>query len=247
LTYTSQQQEQIVTITGDAYNYPELYPFIASISMAVTNEDGNLSGSLNYYYSRNRLDLTSTAITEISASGTQGTIKGTCRVNGKDDYSFEAQISDNNPDKFRITIRDEAGTIFFTAPLKEIDGGDLKITILGLAKKAGDYDGDGDVDGSDLKAFAAAYAQRGSIADLNDDSSVNSADVSYFANRFGILPNAGTQGAMQSFPTESGAREVFQSQETIDEDGSLNKKPSNNKRKNNKKKHRGNKRKDRKN
>jgi len=237
LTYTEPQQQLIVAITGDAYNYPEQYPYIAAFSMDVTNEGSNPSGWLKYYYSRNRLNLVSTAVTEISASETQGTIKGTCQINGKEGYSFEAHITDDNPDLFGITIRDSAGTIHFTASLKEISDGDLKISILGLVKKAGDYDGDGDIDGSDLKAFAAAYAQGDLTANLNNDNFVNSADVRYFADRFGNVAAGGSEGAVQSTPSESSAEGGVQSRQTFDEDDSLNKKPSK-KKKNNKKKNR---------
>jgi hypothetical protein len=236
LTYTEKKPELTVTITGEAYNYPEVYPFTATFSMDVTSEGSQPSGWLNYYYSRYRMNLASTAITEISASGTQGTIKGTCAVNGKDGYSFEAQITDDNPDMFGITIRKEAGTIYFTAPLKEINGGDLTITILGAVEIAGDFDGDGDVDGSDLKALAAAYAQGDLSADLNNDDSVNSADVEYFTERFGIMPTGSTEGGVQYIPGAGDVDDGDQSPPDSEAEDSPKKKPPKKKKKHDKKK-----------
>lgn len=49
----------------------------------------------------------------------------------------------------------------------------------------GDFDGDGDVDGSDLAEFSLAYSSGADKADLNGDSFVNSQDLSLFAANFG--------------------------------------------------------------
>ena len=49
----------------------------------------------------------------------------------------------------------------------------------------GDYDLDGDVDGSDLAVFAAAYVKGDLKADLNGDGKVNTIDLAIFAADFG--------------------------------------------------------------
>ena len=49
----------------------------------------------------------------------------------------------------------------------------------------GDFDADGDVDGSDLSVFADAYAIGDSLADLNNDGNVDTEDLATFAADFG--------------------------------------------------------------
>ncbi|MDL1983638.1 MAG: VCBS repeat-containing protein [Deltaproteobacteria bacterium] len=48
-----------------------------------------------------------------------------------------------------------------------------------------DFDGDGDVDGSDLSVFADAYAIGDSLVDLNNDGNVDTEDLATFAADFG--------------------------------------------------------------
>ena len=51
----------------------------------------------------------------------------------------------------------------------------------------GDFDADGDVDGSDLSVFADAYAIGDSLADLNNDGNVDTEDLATFAADFGRI------------------------------------------------------------
>ena len=62
---------------------------------------------------------------------------------------------------------------------------DMGVITLPAALLSGDLDGDNDVDGYDLSAFAAAYAANDSQADLNGDSIVDDLDVAVFAGNFG--------------------------------------------------------------
>ena len=62
---------------------------------------------------------------------------------------------------------------------------DMGVITLPAALLSGDFDGDSDVDGYDLSAFAAAYATNDSQADLNGDSIVDDLDVAVFAGNFG--------------------------------------------------------------
>jgi hypothetical protein len=49
----------------------------------------------------------------------------------------------------------------------------------------GDFNGDGDCDGSDLAGFADAYANGSLEADLNGNGVVDETDVEVFAQGFG--------------------------------------------------------------
>ena len=49
----------------------------------------------------------------------------------------------------------------------------------------GDFNGDGDIDGADLAAFANAYAVGDPAADMDNDGFVNAEDVEAFAENFG--------------------------------------------------------------
>ena len=49
----------------------------------------------------------------------------------------------------------------------------------------GDFFGDGDVDGSDLAAFAAAMVSYNADADFNEDLDVDEADLAFFVEYFG--------------------------------------------------------------
>ncbi len=48
-----------------------------------------------------------------------------------------------------------------------------------------DFDGDGDVDGTDLANFAYAFANDLPAAHLNGDTFINAQDVQIFAEEFG--------------------------------------------------------------
>jgi len=72
-----------------------------------------------------------------------------------------------------------------------IDGNGDDITIVDMGAYEfgniceGDFDHDGDVDGSDLAIFADAYANEELLADLNGDEEVNVEDLAVFAEDFG--------------------------------------------------------------
>ena len=53
---------------------------------------------------------------------------------------------------------------------------------------SGDFDEDGDVDGSDLAEFSESYTNGSIGADLTGDGPINSEDVEAFAQNFGIVP-----------------------------------------------------------
>jgi hypothetical protein len=50
---------------------------------------------------------------------------------------------------------------------------------------AGDYDGDGDVDGADYVVWKDDYGSEGDRADGNDDGAVNAADYTVWRNNHG--------------------------------------------------------------
>jgi len=49
----------------------------------------------------------------------------------------------------------------------------------------GDFDGDGDVDGSDLAVFTDAFGSSDEVADLDGDGYVDESDLAAFAAEFG--------------------------------------------------------------
>ena len=49
----------------------------------------------------------------------------------------------------------------------------------------GDFDGDGDIDGSDFVVFIEAFNMGNLIADFNNDGFVDELDLSIFAQNFG--------------------------------------------------------------
>ena len=116
-----------VSIVGSAYNRPD-DSHRASFTMDVSTTDGMTSGSLNYYFSHTRMNFASSAINEITVSGSPATIKGAGTVNGGAGYTFEVQIVDGNPDQFGILIRQSDGSDFFNATLRSIDGGNISLT-----------------------------------------------------------------------------------------------------------------------
>ncbi len=62
---------------------------------------------------------------------------------------------------------------------------DMGMDEVPLASCIGDFDLDGDVDGSDMSQFAQNYAVASLQADLNEDGSVNELDIELFAGQFG--------------------------------------------------------------
>ena len=115
-----------VNISGGAYNYPEHPRYRATFSMDVTGPS-TLSGSLQYYYTRTRMNFVSTEINEVSVSENTVSISGAGTVNGQQGYTFTAQATDAAPDQFGITINRPDGTLFYSANPANISGGDLAL------------------------------------------------------------------------------------------------------------------------
>jgi len=115
-------------ISGGAYFYPEGGRYRASFSLDV--DSGSLASSwLKYYYTRTRMYVVSTEISDVSVSDNRATITGSCTVNGVAGYTFSATIVDNTPDAFGITIYKD-GTVYYTIDLTNMTGGDLTVSIL---------------------------------------------------------------------------------------------------------------------
>jgi len=122
--------DKIITVSGSANNYPKGKRFKARFSMDVNTENGSPSGWLKYYYLRKWMFFASTEITEVVGSdGNSATIRGRGTVNGAGNYTFEAVVIDKNPDSFGITIKDPNGNTYYSATTKNINKGDLEVTI----------------------------------------------------------------------------------------------------------------------
>ena len=119
--------EVTVNISGGAYNFPEHLRYRATFSMDVSGPSA-LSGWLKYYYSRTRMNFASTAITEVSFSDNTATISGTGTVSGLEGYTFTAEVSDEEPDSFGITIKKPNGSLYYWAEPSTVNGGDLIIS-----------------------------------------------------------------------------------------------------------------------
>lgn len=114
-----------LVISGGGYNYPEAN-YRASFSMYLAGP-GIIGGWLKYYYTRTRLNLLSTSITGFSVSGNQIVVSGIGTVNGAGGYTFTATVVIGTPDSFAIVIKKSDGTVYYSAGLKNISGGDLVI------------------------------------------------------------------------------------------------------------------------
>jgi hypothetical protein len=114
------------TVSGNAYNYPVPF-FRASLSL---NVDASSLGTsyLRYYYTRNRLNLVSTSITGISASGSTATVTGIGTVNGVSGYTFTATISDGSPDAMGLEIKKPDGTSYFSTSSQAVSSGNFTVT-----------------------------------------------------------------------------------------------------------------------
>jgi hypothetical protein len=186
--------DRIVTVSGSAYSYPEGGIYRASFAMDITTETAPPSGWLNYYYTRTRMFFKSTAITEVTASDSDAVIKGAGSVNGLGGYTFEAFVTDGNPDRFGIIIKRADGSIFYNAAIKDISGGDLKINFsAAVTACAGDLDDDGDVDGKDLAIIISSYgrtdctAQSPCKGNFDDDEDVDMDDLLVLIKNFGKI------------------------------------------------------------
>lgn len=116
-------------ISGSSYNFPETTTYRATFSMDVSTGTTPY-GWLKYYYSRTRMNFVSTGITSVVVSGNTATITGTGTVNGVGGYTFTATVTDRSPDSFGIVIRKPDGNTHYSAPAKNISGGDLMISML---------------------------------------------------------------------------------------------------------------------
>jgi hypothetical protein len=128
IAYSESPAPQSITITGNAYNYPD-NRYRATFSINVSTADGNPSGDFRYYFIRTRMNFVSTSINEVTAAGKAAIIKGDGTVNGKAGYSFESQVVDDDPDQFGIQIRKTDGGIYYDASLKSISGGNIGLTV----------------------------------------------------------------------------------------------------------------------
>jgi Abnormal spindle-like microcephaly-assoc'd, ASPM-SPD-2-Hydin len=114
-------------ISGGGFNDPQDAKYKATFSMDVTGPS-NLSGSLRYYYAKNRLELVSTEITSVSISNNTAIITGKGKVNGVAGYVFTATIVDGSPDKFGLSINKLNGTPVYSVPPKAVSGGNLVLS-----------------------------------------------------------------------------------------------------------------------
>ncbi len=112
-------------ITGGGLNYPEP-GFSASLSLDVSQTSME-TGWLDYYYTKLRINLESTSITGFSVEGDTVTITGEGTVNGVPGYTFEATITDGNPDTMRIIIYNPDGTIYFDSGSTPLSSGNFSV------------------------------------------------------------------------------------------------------------------------
>ena len=115
-----------MNISGGAYNYPEHLRYRATFSIDVSGPSA-LSGSLQYYYTRTRMNFESTTITDVSVSENTVIISGTGTVNRQQGFTFTAQATDASPDLFGITIYKPDDTLFYSANPASISGGDFTL------------------------------------------------------------------------------------------------------------------------
>ncbi|MBI5194704.1 MAG: putative metal-binding motif-containing protein [Nitrospirae bacterium] len=114
-----------VTTSGSGNNYP-VPLFRASLSLNV-NASSLGTGSLSYYYTRNRLYFVSTSITGITATGGIATITGAGKVNNVTGYTFTATITDGTPDAMGLEIKKSDGTVYYSAPSQNVSSGNYTV------------------------------------------------------------------------------------------------------------------------
>ena len=117
-----------VSLAGSGYNSPETPAYRATFSVTAT---GPLSpsSSVQYAYTRTRMNFVSTGTTSVSVSGHVVTIVGTGAVNGVGGFGFTAAATDGVPDMFALTIRRADGTVFYTAANQALAGGNFGSSI----------------------------------------------------------------------------------------------------------------------
>ncbi len=114
-----------ISISGAGYNYPE-EGFRASLSLEIKASSLE-TGRLQYYYTKSRINLSSTSITGLLINGSTAGIKGGCTVNGLEGYSFRATISDRDTDTMAIEVYDPDGTVYFSAQSEALNSGDFSL------------------------------------------------------------------------------------------------------------------------
>ncbi|HEX7152518.1 MAG TPA: DNA/RNA non-specific endonuclease [Thermoanaerobaculia bacterium] len=73
--------------------------------------NGSLDGKVSFKLKGS--DFDSTALEYLVVSGTNAQVRGTGKINGAGNYTFLVSVTDGSPDKFRIRIRDAAGTTVY--------------------------------------------------------------------------------------------------------------------------------------
>ena len=118
-------------LSGNGYIFPETTTYKATFSMDVSKDGANpASGWVKYYYSRTRMNMVSTGLTDFTTSGIGSTasITGTCTVNSIAGYTFNITAIDKVPDSFQIKIFKPDGSVHYSAGPKNLSGGNLAVT-----------------------------------------------------------------------------------------------------------------------
>lgn len=118
-------------ISGNGYIFPETTTYKATFSMDVSRDGENPpAGWVKYYYSRTRMNMVSTGISDFTTSGigTTANISGTCKINNIAGYTFSVTAIDKVPDSFQIKIFKQDGSVHYSAGPKNLSGGNLIVT-----------------------------------------------------------------------------------------------------------------------
>jgi len=152
------------------------------------------------FASQDAVAIDSVAYDFLAAEWPQLVEDSACGPGGAQDYLHEAALADNPPSG---TFYDPEGDGIamnslgvhehwnnssdkqYTRNLGTGDGIELISSEPGAEARPGDFNEDGDVDGSDLRSFAGYYHARSPEADLNEDGGIGEADVAVFATNFG--------------------------------------------------------------
>jgi hypothetical protein len=154
------------------------------------------------FVSQDAVAIDSVAYDFLVAEWPQNVENSICGVDGAQNYLHEAALADNPPSD---TIYDPDGTRLtslgvhehwnnptdkqYTRNLGTGEGIELIWFDPGVDTPPGDFNEDGDVDGSDVSSFAALYANEDPKADLNNDGYTGIADVGKFSEHFGEIPD----------------------------------------------------------
>lgn len=119
-------------VSGNGYIFPETTTYKATFSMDVSRNGANPpAGWVKYYYSRTRMNMVSTGITDLTTSGTGATanLSGACTINNIAGYTFSITAIDKVPDSFQqIKIFKPDGSMHYSAGPKNLSGGNLAVT-----------------------------------------------------------------------------------------------------------------------